>query len=73
MCCIKKPRVKVKVELGLTFKCTPSIDCLYFISVCKFTCVHVVVQFYPWFKFHFPWFIGMVMHDNEFKTKESKI
>ena len=23
--------------------------------------------------FHFPWFIGMVMHDNEFKTKESKI
>ena len=27
---------------------------------------------YPWFKFYFPLFLGMVMydrHDNEFKTK----
>ena len=28
---------------------------------------------YPWFKFYFPLFLGMVMYDNEFKTKESKI
>ena len=34
---------------------------------------HVVVQFYPWFKFYFPLFLGMVMYDNEFKTKENKI
>ena len=33
----------------------------------------VVVQFYPWFKFYFPLFLGMVMYDNEFKTKENKI
>ena len=26
---------------------------------------HVVVEFYPWFKFYFPLFLGMVMHDNE--------
>ena len=32
-----------------------------------------MVQFYPWFKFHVRWFIGMVMHDDEFKTKGSKI
>ena len=31
------------------------------------------VQFYPWFKFYFPLFWGMVMYDNEFETKEIKI
>ena len=35
--------------------------------------VCVVVQFYPWFKFYFPLFLGMVMYDNEFETKENKI
>ena len=33
----------------------------------------VVVQFYPWFKFYFPLFLGIVMYDNEFKTKENGI
>ena len=32
--------------------------------------VYVVVQFYPWFKFYILLFLGMVMHDNEFQTKE---
>ena len=36
-------------------------------------CFYVVVQFYPWFKFYFPLFLGMVMYDNEFETKENKI
>ena len=35
--------------------------------------LYVVVQFYPWFKIYFPLFFGMVMYDNEFKTKENKI
>ena len=35
--------------------------------------IYVVVQFYPWFKFYFPLFLGMVMYDNEFETKENKI
>ena len=35
--------------------------------------VDVVVQFYPWIKFYFPLFRGMVMYDNEFETKENKI
>ena len=34
---------------------------------------YVVVQFYPWFKFSFLLFLGMVMYDNEFETKENKI
>ena len=34
---------------------------------------YVVVQFYPWFKFYFPLFLGMVMYDNEFETMENKI
>ena len=34
---------------------------------------YVVVQFYPWFKFSFLLFLGMVMYDNEFETKEYKI
>ena len=52
---------------------------LSFINSYKFTynewfaCIYVVVQFYPWFKFYFPLFLGMVMYDNEFKTKENKI
>ena len=28
--------------------------------------ISVVVQFFPWFKFYFPLFLGMVMYDNEF-------
>ena len=35
--------------------------------------VYVVVQFYSWFKFYFPLFLGMVMYDNEFETKQNKI
>ena len=35
--------------------------------------VDVVVQFPPWFKFSFLLFLGMVMYDNEFETKENKI
>ena len=34
--------------------------------------IYVVVQFYPWFKFYFPLFLGMVMYDNDFKTKGDK-
>ena len=35
--------------------------------------ISVVVQFYPWFKFYFPLFFGMVMYDNEFTTKGNQI
>ena len=28
--------------------------------------VYVVVQFFPWFKFYFSLFWGMLMYDNEF-------
>ena len=34
---------------------------------------YVVVQFYTLFKFYFPLLLGMVMSDNEFKTKGNKI
>ena len=34
---------------------------------------YVVVQFYPWFNFYFVLFLGMVMYDNEFETKEKNI
>ena len=33
---------------------------------------YVVVQFYFWFNFYFLLFLGMVMCDNECKTKENK-
>ena len=35
--------------------------------------IFVVVQFYPWFKFYFLLFLGMVMYDNDLQTKENKI
>ena len=35
--------------------------------------IYVVVPFYPWFKFYFPLFLGMVMYDKEFETKGYKI
>ena len=44
-----------------------------FLFSTKIYTVYVVVQFYPWFKFHFLLFLGMVMYDNEFETKENKI
>ena len=34
---------------------------------------YVVVQFYPWFKFYFLLYLGIVMYGNEFETKENKI
>ena len=37
------------------------------------TILYVVVQFYPWFKFYFPLFLGMVIYDNEFETMKNKI
>ena len=36
-------------------------------------CIYVVAQLYPWIKFCFPLFLGVVMYDNEFETKENKI
>ena len=35
--------------------------------------LYVEVQFYPWFRFNFLLFLGMLMDDNEFETKENKI
>ena len=35
--------------------------------------VNVVVEFYPWFKFYFPLFWGMVMYDNQFEKKENNL
>ena len=35
--------------------------------------VYLVVQFCPWFQFYFLLYLGMVMSDTEFQTKESKI
>ena len=35
--------------------------------------IYVVVQCYPYFKFYFLLFLGIVMYDNEFETKEIKI
>ena len=46
---------------------------LYFTWWWLSTGVYVVVKFYPWFKFYFPLFLGMVINDNEFETKENKI
>ena len=31
--------------------------------------IYVVVQFYPWFNFNFPLFLGMVMYGNDTKDK----
>ena len=42
------------------------------ISYCVVPKISVVVQFYFWFNFYFLLFLGMVMYDNEFKTKEKK-
>ena len=35
-------------------------------------CIYVVVQFYPWFKFSFLLFLGMVMYDKNIKENEMK-
>ena len=46
---------------------------LVFNITCQHLYVYVVVKFYPWFKFYFLLFLGIVMYDDEFETKESKI
>ena len=41
--------------------------------LCNIRLIVVVVQFYPWFNFYFPLFLGMVIYDNAFETKGIKI
>ena len=33
---------------------------------------YVVLHFYPWFKFYFPLFMGMVIYDDDCKQREIK-
>ena len=42
---------------------------LYYLTVLA----DFVIQFYPWFKFSFLLFLGIVMYNSEFETKENKI
>ena len=39
-------------------------------NICK---INFVAQFHLWFRFNFIFFLGMVIYDNEFGTKENKI
>ena len=64
------PSKCIMCELGV-FPIYLENDLLKVDKILGLTCV--VVQFYPWFKFYFPLFLGMVMYDNEFKTKGNKI
>ena len=66
----------VKPKLWWTYKNTVLVSFikkipLHGINVC---CIlHIIVQFHPWFVLFFPLFLGMVMHDNEFKTRGNTI
>ena len=44
----------------------------HFMEETKIIDIFVVIQCYLWFKFYFTLFWGMVMYDNEFKTKENR-
>ena len=47
--------------------------CRYFFHITESVKINdVVVQFYHWVKFCFLLFLGMVMYDNEFETKENE-
>ena len=62
----------LKQEPCLKVFCMISSLWLTQMRLCKLN-IHGVVQSYPWFKFYFLLFLGIVMYDNEFETKESKI
>ena len=61
------PRYLELIFLSLYLKSSP------FFRTCQKQCTYVVVQFYPCFKFYFLLFLGIVIYDNEFETKEKKI
>ena len=46
------------------------VQCQRLDSDFVFSNVYVVVTFYPWFKFYFPWFWGMVIYGNDFEKKK---
>ena len=59
--------------LSLADTCSASTLPLTIVATKQFfTEISIVVQFYPWFKI-FVLFLGIVMYDNEFETKEIKI
>ena len=63
--CLKthSPMSPCEKTLGTRFSC-----CRFYVGR-----VPVVVQFYPWCKFYFSLFWGMVMYGNEFKTKGKRL
>ena len=46
------------------------VQCQRLDSDFVFSNVYVVVKFYPWFKFYFPLFWGMVIYGNDFEKKK---
>lgn len=42
------------------------------VIVLKHEVVYVAVQFHPWYSFHFPLFLCLVMYDSKYKTKENQ-
>ena len=46
------------------------VQCQRLDSDFVFSNVYVVVKFYPWFKFYFPWFWGMAIYGNDFEKKK---
>ena len=65
-----KTKALMDIQKHCTCKLYKKIP-LHGINVC---CIlHIIVQFHPWFVFFSPLFLGMVMHDNEFKTRGNTI
>ena len=48
------------MQICVVKKYNEAFQGVYFLSI------DVAVEFFPWFKFYFPLFWGMVMYDNEF-------
>ena len=56
-----------RFHTGLRLRCAACLSLQFF-----FLSIYVEGQFYPWFNFYFPLFLGMVIYDNEFETKGNK-
>ena len=56
-----RPKIRLPVD---------SLFVQYQVSLILGFFIYVVVQFYPWFNFNFPLFLGMVMYGNELKKKK---
>ena len=66
------PRMK-KILFGISFSaCVVYTETVIHLNVGKVLDIHVMVQFFSWFKFYFPLFQTIIIHNHNQKQRKTE-